>query len=128
VPLPLLRADWLEDRVESVYQQHPGYSEKASTLFTVDLGAPEDLPDALRGEKWSFVQLPLGTLQQVGAGAAAARCGCSGLLPGWLAHGWRCSSRTRRMALIIRRLAGSASAVRALQQRVLLPSNTSPIS
>lgn len=58
-------ADWLEDRLESVYKQHPGYSDKASTLFTIDLGAPEELPDALRGEKWSFVQLPLGTLQQV---------------------------------------------------------------
>lgn len=55
---------WLEDRLETVYKAHPGYSEKASTLFTVDLGAPEDLPDALRGEKWSFVQLPLATLQQ----------------------------------------------------------------
>lgn len=51
-----------------MYTQHPGYNAKASTLFTVELGSPEDLPDALRGEKWSFVQLPLGTLQQVGRG------------------------------------------------------------
>lgn len=63
-------ADWLEDRLDSVYKQHPGYSDKASTLFTIDLGAPEELPDALRGEKWSFVQLPLGTLQQVRCGTA----------------------------------------------------------
>ena len=48
-----------------MYKQHPGYSEKATNLFTLDLGAPEELPDALRGEKWSFVQLPLATLQQV---------------------------------------------------------------
>ena len=58
-------ADWLEERAESVYKQHPGYSEKATNLFTLDLGAPEELPDALRGEKWSIVQLPLATLQQV---------------------------------------------------------------
>jgi hypothetical protein len=54
---------WLEERVDSVYKLHPGYNEKASTLFTLDLGPPEDLPDALRGESWSFVQLPLGYLK-----------------------------------------------------------------
>jgi hypothetical protein len=52
--------------VDTVYKMHPGYSEKASTLFTFDAGAPEDLPDALRGERWSFVQLPLSMLEQVG--------------------------------------------------------------
>lgn len=67
-PMPSRRCftlmNWLEDRMENVYTAHPGYSDKASTLFTIDLGAPEELPDALRGEKWSFVQLPLATLQQ----------------------------------------------------------------
>ena len=29
----------------------------------LDLGSPEKLPDALRGEKWSFVQLPISALQ-----------------------------------------------------------------
>ena len=70
-PLP----GWLEDRIDSVYQQHPGYSPKANTLFTMDQRAPEDLPDALRGEKWAFVQLPLATLQQVRAGGRAGRGG-----------------------------------------------------
>ncbi|PRW45127.1 RNA binding [Chlorella sorokiniana] len=67
-PVPSRRCftlmNWLEERLDSVYKQHPGYSEKATNLFTLDLGAPEELPDALRGEKWSFVQLPLATLQQ----------------------------------------------------------------
>jgi hypothetical protein len=53
----------LEDRLENVYSKHPNYSEKASTLFTLNMGAPEELPDALRGESWSFVQLPLGALK-----------------------------------------------------------------
>ena len=53
----------LEDRLETVYKKDPGYSEKASTLFVYEMGAPEDLPDALRGESWSFVQLPLGALR-----------------------------------------------------------------
>lgn len=77
-PVPSRRcftlATWLEERTESVYKVHPGYSEKAATLFTLDLGPPDELPDALRGEAWSFVQLPLGALggelQAVEAGRA----------------------------------------------------------
>lgn len=67
-PLPSRRCftliNWLETRTESVYKTHPGYTEKAATLFTLELGPPEELPDALRGEQWSFVQLPLGALQK----------------------------------------------------------------
>lgn len=51
---------WLEERLETVYKQDPRFNEKGQSLFTLDLGAPEPLPDALRGEKWAFVQLPLG--------------------------------------------------------------------
>lgn len=47
-----------------MYKQAPGYSEKATSLFVLDLGPPQDLPDALRGESWLFVQLPLSMLQQ----------------------------------------------------------------
>ncbi len=47
-----------------MYKQAPGYSEKATSLFVLDLGPPQDLPDALRGEAWLFVQLPLSMLQQ----------------------------------------------------------------
>ncbi|EFN56383.1 hypothetical protein CHLNCDRAFT_35116 [Chlorella variabilis] len=76
-PMPSRRCftlmNWLEDRMGSVYEAHPGYNEKASTLFTVEMGAPEDLPDALRGEKWSFVQLPLATLQQELEAVAAGK-------------------------------------------------------
>ncbi|KIZ00213.1 hypothetical protein MNEG_7749 [Monoraphidium neglectum] len=52
----------LEERLESVYKVDPRYSDKATTMFNIDLGVPEPLPDALRGEKWAFVQLPLGPL------------------------------------------------------------------
>ncbi|KAK9831246.1 hypothetical protein WJX74_009268 [Apatococcus lobatus] len=54
---------WLEERIESEYKQQPGYQEGQSSLFTLDPGAPEDLPDNLRGERWGFVQLPLSDLQ-----------------------------------------------------------------
>lgn len=56
-------ADWLEERLETVYKKDPKFSDKASSLFVLDLGPPEKLPDALRGERWSFVQLPLSALR-----------------------------------------------------------------
>lgn len=63
-PVPSRRCftimSWLEERLETVYKKEAGYNDKAMTLFNLDLGAPEALPDALRGEKWAFVQLPLG--------------------------------------------------------------------
>ena len=40
-----------------MYRRAPGYSDKATSLFTLDLGPPQDLPDALRGESWMFVQV-----------------------------------------------------------------------
>lgn len=68
-PLPSRRCfsimSLLEDRVEQVYKQDPRYSDKATSMFNLDLGAPESLPDALRGEKWAFVQLPLGNLTEM---------------------------------------------------------------
>jgi len=55
-------AGWLRDRLDSVYKQHPGFDPKAQTAFSLDLGAPQEPPDSLRGEAWQFVQLPLSTL------------------------------------------------------------------
>ena len=60
----MMPAGWLEQRLEQVYSQDPGYSSKAQTLFTLDLQPPATLPDNLRGEQWNFVQLPLSALQQ----------------------------------------------------------------
>ncbi|KAL6760686.1 PsaB RNA binding protein [Haematococcus lacustris] len=66
-PVPSRRCftvmSWLQERLESVYKLDPRYNSKAQALFTLDLGAPEPLPDALRGEQWAFVQLPLRALQ-----------------------------------------------------------------
>ncbi|EFJ49209.1 hypothetical protein VOLCADRAFT_74347 [Volvox carteri f. nagariensis] len=56
---------WINERLDSVYKTDPRYSDKAQSLFQLDLGPPEALPDALRGEQWAFVQLPLGTLLQM---------------------------------------------------------------
>jgi hypothetical protein len=72
---------WLEEREESVYKVAPGYNEKAPTLFTLDLGPPQELPDALRGERWSFVQLPLGALRSELAAVANGRAFGASLEP-----------------------------------------------
>ena len=68
--MPLLKlsmsdaAGWLEERLENLYKKDPGYSDKAASLFTLDLQSPQELPDNLRGEQWNFVQLPLSALQE----------------------------------------------------------------
>lgn len=54
----------LDERLESVYKQDERYSEKAGTMFQLDLAPPADLADALRGEQWAFVRLPLSALQE----------------------------------------------------------------
>ena len=76
-------AGLLEEREETVYKVAAGYSDKATSLFTLDLGPPQDLPDALRGESWMFVQvrrsacqlLPCsGPLHQTSTGPCSAAC------------------------------------------------------
>lgn len=54
----------LEKRLETVYKEDERYSEKAGTMFQLDLAPPEDISDALRGEQWAFVQLPLSALME----------------------------------------------------------------
>ena len=73
-PLPSRRCfalyDELERRAAEVYPAMPGFSATAPPPFgALDTsafgggagggGAPAQLPDALRGEAWAFVQLPL---------------------------------------------------------------------
>jgi hypothetical protein len=56
--------DLLSSRLESVYKIDARYSEEAGTMFQLDLAPPVDIADALRGEQWAFVQLPLPALRQ----------------------------------------------------------------
>jgi len=50
---------WLDWRVENVYKIHPGYDGQASPMMGFEASSPRPLPDALRGESWAFVALPL---------------------------------------------------------------------
>ena len=62
-PLPSRRCQtltkWLDWRVENVYKQHPGFDGQASPMMGFEASSPRPLPDALRGESWAFVALPL---------------------------------------------------------------------
>eukprot|EP00250_Pteridium_aquilinum_P030579 c4163_g1_i1 orf=330-1523(+) len=59
---------WLDERYSSVYRQHPGFQEGAASPLQLEQSNPLELPDALRGEQWAFVQLPLpGVLEEVAA-------------------------------------------------------------
>ena len=60
----IMAVGWLEQRVDSVYLKDPTYKASAAVPFALEPSPPEDLPDALKGEQWSFVQLPLGVLRE----------------------------------------------------------------
>lgn len=65
---------WLDERVESVYKKHPGYDANAPPLMAFEPTAPKRLPDALRGESWAFVALPLVGVREEMSRSSAARC------------------------------------------------------
>ncbi|KAM3094549.1 Tab2/Atab2 family RNA-binding protein [Phormidesmis sp. 146-35] len=50
-------SQWLRDRMETTYPQHPGYQpgKNASVIFPTT--PPQPLPDALIGQKWTFATL-----------------------------------------------------------------------
>lgn len=67
-PLPSRRCfsllSLLNARLELVYKQHPRYSNVNTNTLNLNISPPAELPDAFRGEKWAFVQLPLSELQK----------------------------------------------------------------
>lgn len=67
--------NWLEERHETVYPSHPGYDANAPPLMTYELGFPQELPDALRGEQWAFVAIPLSDVMDEAKATAAGGFG-----------------------------------------------------
>lgn len=82
-----------------MYKTDPGYSDKAGSLFVLDLGPPEKLPDALRGERWSFVQLPLSALREE-LKTVEEVSSCSSSKTGWKNPGHASSCGWRSAALV----------------------------
>ncbi len=54
----LLLNQWLQERMEQVYPQEPGYQGGTNPSVRLDAPLPQRLPDALEGQKWGFVTLP----------------------------------------------------------------------
>ena len=95
--------DWLEEREKTVYPQEEGFmagplAPPPSPVVT----PPLPLPEAVRGDAWSWAGLPLGSLKEAGEWPL----GFNGLLPVPAAldlnqqvPGLRLFSRTRALAL-----------------------------
>ena len=52
---------WLQERLEVVYPEHPGYQPGTNPSVSYETTAPQPLPDALRGQKWAFATLEAST-------------------------------------------------------------------
>jgi hypothetical protein len=56
---------WLQQRLEEVYPQHPGFQPGANPTVSFAETPPQPLPDALRGQKWAFVTLAASDFQEM---------------------------------------------------------------
>ncbi|MEM6500225.1 MAG: Tab2/Atab2 family RNA-binding protein [Cyanobacteria bacterium P01_C01_bin.89] len=58
---------WIEERLDKVYPKEEGYqaSAQAAALY-LPPPAARPLPDALLGQKWAVVSLPVGALREMG--------------------------------------------------------------
>jgi len=53
----LLLKQWLQQRLEQVYPQEPGYQAGTNPSVNLEKSLPQRLPDALEGKQWTFVTL-----------------------------------------------------------------------
>ncbi|MEA5617949.1 Tab2/Atab2 family RNA-binding protein [Cronbergia sp. UHCC 0137] len=56
----LILNQWIEQRMEQVYPQEPGYQGGKNPSVRLDRPLPQRLPDALEGQQWAFVTLEAG--------------------------------------------------------------------
>ena len=56
--------DWLEERTATVYPAHPDFDPNAAPSLLMDVPQPTDLPEAMIGEQWEFVQFPLAGVEE----------------------------------------------------------------
>jgi hypothetical protein len=50
---------WLQERYATVYPQQPGYQAAPNPSVQYTPEQPNPLPDALRGDRWAFLSLPV---------------------------------------------------------------------
>jgi RNA-binding protein Tab2/Atab2 len=56
---------WLEERMQDVYPSEPGYQPVVNPSVQFVPETPVALPDALMGEKWAFVSLPIAAFDEM---------------------------------------------------------------
>ena len=56
---------WLEERMQEVYPTEPGYQPVVNPSVQFIPETPVALPDALMGEKWRFVSLPIAAFDEM---------------------------------------------------------------
>jgi hypothetical protein len=56
---------WLQQRMEEVYPQQPGYQPGVNPSVRMELPTPQRLPDALAGQQWAFVNLEASALVEM---------------------------------------------------------------
>ncbi|WP_299492866.1 Tab2/Atab2 family RNA-binding protein [Acaryochloris sp. IP29b_bin.137] len=56
---------WLSEREQTVYPQHPGYQPMMAAPITFEPTLPKPLPDALLGEGWRLVTLQLSAFAEM---------------------------------------------------------------
>ncbi|MBD2205947.1 Tab2/Atab2 family RNA-binding protein [Calothrix sp. FACHB-1219] len=61
----LLLNQWLQQRMEEVYPNEPGYQPGTNPSVRLESPLPQRLPDALEGNKWVFVSLQAGDLMEM---------------------------------------------------------------
>ncbi|MEA5552826.1 Tab2/Atab2 family RNA-binding protein [Anabaena cylindrica UHCC 0172] len=61
----LVLNQWLQQRMEDVYPQEPGYQGNANPSVRLDKPLPQRLPDALEGKQWAFVTLEAGDFAEM---------------------------------------------------------------
>ncbi|CAM9338370.1 unnamed protein product, partial [Phaeothamnion confervicola] len=71
---------WLEERERDVYPAMDGYRPTMQQPAFFDIRTPQRLPDALRGEKYAFVSLPLAEFR-AGGGIDGSNVGVGRLCP-----------------------------------------------
>jgi hypothetical protein len=61
----LLLNKWLQQRMEEVYPQEPGYQAGTNPSVRLESPLPQRLPDALEGQQWVFVSLSADELAEM---------------------------------------------------------------
>ncbi|AFY33546.1 Tab2/Atab2 family RNA-binding protein [Calothrix sp. PCC 7507] len=61
----LVLNQWLQQRMEEVYPQEPGYQGGANASVRLERPLPQRLPDALEGQQWAFVTLEAGDFAEM---------------------------------------------------------------